>query len=237
MKRGGQPGPPRRGDCRETAPGSPAAALPPIAAGFGRVSTYDAAMAIDPTSLEIRIHPDPVLRRVADPIPAVTDEVRAVARAMVELMRSADGIGLAAPQVGIPWRLFVVDVPPSEKRSPDSDPPTATRGPVIYINPRLTVSGPTAAGEEGCLSLPDIHGDVIRPTIVEIEATDLEGQRFTQRGTGLLGVCWQHENDHLDGVLIIDKMTQLSRLKNRSALRELEREGARRAERDGKRRF
>jgi peptide deformylase len=77
--------------------------------------------------------------------------------------------------------------------------------------------------EEGCLSLPDIRGDVLRPPTVTITAYDLQGRQFTTQATGLLARCWQHEVDHLDGVLILDRMTQMSRLRNRSAIRDLER--------------
>lgn len=181
-------------------------------------------MAIDPATLRIVHYPDAILRRKASPVPEITSEVRAVAARMIELMRKAEGVGLAAPQVGLSWRLFVAEVPETENRSATADPASATNGPRVYVNPVL--SKPEGAPEpysEGCLSLPDIHGDVLRPPVIWIQATDLEGKPFTQRGGGLLARCWQHEVDHLDGVLIIDRMTQMSRLKNRSSLRELER--------------
>jgi peptide deformylase len=190
-------------------------------------------MALDPQSLRIVRYPDPILRRKAAPIEAVTDEVRAVAERMIQLMHEAEGIGLAAPQVGLPWRMFVAHVPPTEAsrnesgRALGTDPMTATAEPTVYINPVL--SKPIGAPEpftEGCLSLPDISGDVLRPPTITITATDLSGREFTQTGTGLLARCWQHEYDHLDGVLIIDRMTQLSRIKNRSAIRDLERSAA-----------
>jgi peptide deformylase len=149
-----------------------------------------------------------------------------VAEAMVRIMREAEGIGLAAPQVGLDWRMFVADVPEGEKRSASGEPPSATNGPVVYINPVLSKpTGPVEPYEEGCLSLPEIRGDVLRPPAITITALDLEGQEFTQTATGLLARCWQHEFDHLDGVLIIDKMTAPYRIKNRSAIRDLEREG------------
>lgn len=181
-------------------------------------------MPIDPAALQLQVYPAPVLRRKALPVEAVTDEVRAVAARMFEIMRSEEGIGLAAPQVGLPWRMFVAHVPPGDDRSAESAPPTAMASPRVYINPRLT--GPQGApepGEEGCLSLPDIRGDVMRPLTITITATDLDGREFTQTGAGLLARCWQHEVDHLDGVLILDRFTQLSRLKNRAAIRDLER--------------
>ncbi len=181
-------------------------------------------MTVDPASLEIRTYPDEVLRAKTRPLAAVTDEVRAVAVRMIELMFEAEGIGLAAPQVGLSWRMFVAYVPESDKRSAAAQPPDAMTAPQVYINPVL--SQPVGAPEpmsEGCLSLPEILGEVLRPPTITITATGLDGRTFTHTATGLLARCWQHETDHLDGILIIDKMTQLSRLKNRLAVRDLER--------------
>ena len=181
-------------------------------------------MSIDAPSLYIVTYPEPVLRAKAKPVEKVNDEIRRVARRMVELMRQHEGIGLAAPQVGLSWRIFIADVPPSDERSSAHDPPTATDGPQFYINPKLSKpEGAPVPYEEGCLSLPDIRGDVLRPPVITITALDLHGKPFTHTAGGLLARCWQHEMDHLDGVLIIDKMTQMSRLKNRAAIKELER--------------
>ncbi len=179
----------------------------------------------NPTSLTIVCYPARELRQKARPVGEITPQVRGVALRMIELMKQAEGVGLAAPQVGLSWRLFVADVPESDERSASATPPTATRGAVVYIDPVLSApSGPLEPYEEGCLSLPDIRGDVYRPAVITIEASDLEGRRFTQTAGGLLARCWQHEVDHLDGVLILDRMTQMSRLKNRSLVRELERD-------------
>jgi len=143
---------------------------------------------------------------------------------MIELMFEAEGVGLAAPQVGLSWRLFVAHVPIGEGRTLESDPPTATAEPVVYINPVLsTPVGEIKPYDEGCLSLPDITGEVLRPEHITISAMDLEGKKFTRTAAGLLARCWQHESDHLDGVLIIDRMSQMSRLKNRTAVKKLER--------------
>lgn len=183
-------------------------------------------MPIDPESLTVISYPAPVLRRKADPVVEISDEVRNVAERMIELMYEEEGIGLAAPQVGLSWRLFVTHVPPGDKRTLDDIPATCQPEPVVYINPVLTdPTGEVDSAEEGCLSLPDIRGMVIRPPAITISATGLDGRRFTQTAGGLLARCWQHENDHLDGVLIIDRMSQLSRLKNRTAIRDLERAG------------
>ncbi len=181
-------------------------------------------MSIDAPSLHIVLYPAAVLRAKAKTVEKVTDEVRKVARRMVELMRQAEGIGLAAPQVGLSWRMFVAHVPPGDGRSHTDDPPTATDGPQFYINPKLLVPvGAPVPYEEGCLSLPDIRGDVLRPPAITISALDLQGKPFTQTASGLLARCWQHEMDHLDGVLILDRMTQMSRLKNRAAIKDMER--------------
>jgi peptide deformylase len=187
-------------------------------------------MPIDPATLRVVSYPDPVLRLKAKPVAEVTDEVRAVATRMVELMREHDGIGLAAPQVGLSWRMFVIDIPPGGPDPEEVVPPgalTSTGGPTVYINPRLTEpAGAVEVLEEGCLSLPDIRGEVVRPPVITVSALDVQGKPFTQFAAGLLARCLQHEFDHLDGVLILDRMTQMSRMKTRSAVRDLERRAA-----------
>ncbi len=182
---------------------------------------------MDPSQLDIVVYPDAILRRKAAPIPTVNDTVRSVALQMLDVMRREEGIGLAAPQVGLSWRMFVVDVPTDPKAKPPKGDfaalPVATDGPVVYINPVLTKPcGPIEKFEEGCLSLPGIRGDVYRPPTITMEATGLDGQRFTMTATGLLARCWQHEMDHLDGVLIIDKMPEGHLAKNKRLIRELE---------------
>lgn len=180
-------------------------------------------MPVDPSALHILHYPAPALRQRACEISEVTDEIRAVARRMVEMMFEADGVGLAAPQVGLSWRLFVAHIPPDDQRRSDAHPAEATAQPTVYINPVISNPvGPLQAAEEGCLSLPEITGDVYRPAVVTVTAQDLEGRTFAQTGAGLLARCWQHEFDHLEGVLILDRMTQLSRLRARSAVRRLE---------------
>ncbi len=181
-------------------------------------------MARDDQNYNVRIYPDPVLRKVAKPVREFDERLATLIDSMIDIMYDSEGIGLAAPQIGVQLRVFVCDVPPSDDRSVDVDPPTATDGPVAYINPKITFDpGGVVPGEEGCLSLPDIRGDVVRPPVVTIRAFHPDGTEFTQRGAGLLARCWQHELDHLDGVLIIDKMTQASRLKTKAAVRNLER--------------
>jgi len=169
---------------------------------------------INPDNLRIVCYPDPVLRQRAREIPEVTDAVRAVAQRMIALMHDADGVGLAGPQVGLSWRLFVANARDDEE--PDR----------VYINPVLRdPQGAVEPHEEGCLSLPRIYGDVWRPPTITIEATDLNGERFTMTAGGMLARVWQHETDHLDGRLIIDRFGQIDKLANRKAIRELERMG------------
>jgi peptide deformylase len=185
-------------------------------------------MPIDPATLRIVHYPAPVLLKKAKPVPEINEEVAEVAERMLELMRDAEGIGLAAPQVGLPWRMFVVDIPESDERSAEASEqspyPTATDGPEVYINPVFSnAQGAIVAMEEGCLSLPEIRGEVMRQPVITITAQDLSGKTFTQTGSGLLARCWQHEMDHLDGILIISRMSQMSRIKNKQAIRELER--------------
>lgn len=179
----------------------------------------------NPDSLRIVHYPAEVLREKAAPVDEVNDTVRAVAQRMLALMAEAEGIGLAAPQIGLPWRMFVADVEadPEYGRDPDADPPTATREPKVYINPEFSdYSRDLEPFEEGCLSLPAITGNVRRPTTVTIRAQDTNGAWFEERASGLLARCWQHENDHLDGVLIIDKMDPLGKRRNKKAIRDLE---------------
>ncbi len=180
-------------------------------------------MSIDPTHLGIVHYPAKVLRTRAEEITTVNDEVQQVARRMIELMHAEQGIGLAAPQVGLSWRMFIACVPAGEGRSDDDELPSSCTAPMVCINPVISdPEGPLEPYDEGCLSLPDITGEVRRPRMVTLSALDIEGQPFSIQGTGLLARCWQHELDHLDGILILDRMSQLSRLKNRAAIRDLE---------------
>ncbi len=181
-------------------------------------------MTLDPSQLQIVEFPDPVLRVRAEPVAEITAEVRAVAQRMIELMDQAQGIGLAAPQVGLSWRMFVTRVPEADDLDDDTPLDRSAIRPMVYINPALSApQGPIEPFSEGCLSIPGIRGDVLRPHSITIEAQDVEGETSTQTASGLPARCWQHEFDHLEGVLILDRFTQMSRLRNRAAIRSLER--------------
>lgn len=159
--------------------------------------------------LEIRVLGDPVLRQETNPVAEVTDHVRRLIDDLFETMRAAKGIGLAAPQVGRLERVAVVDV------GGDGSDGTAGSGPLVLVNPEIVSGQGTVKGEEGCLSIPDIFGDVERAAEVVVRALDHTGAPITIQGTALLARCLQHEIDHLHGKLFID---YLSVLKRRAAL-------------------
>lgn len=146
----------------------------------------------------------PVLRWKAKPIQSINNELRSVVSEMFELMYAAKGIGLAANQVGLPLRFFIVNVTadPAEK---DEE--------IVFLNPRIRRRKGTTTGEEGCLSLPGLYANVDRAEEVVIEAYDLEGECFEMDLDDLPARVVQHETDHLDGVLFVDRLTQDDRLK------------------------
>lgn len=158
--------------------------------------------------LDIRVLGDPILREETTPVETVTDQLRTLAKAMFETMYLAKGIGLAAPQVGRSERLAVVDVDDN---------------PLVIINPEIIQSAGAEKGEEGCLSIPDVYGDVERAAGVRVRAMNLEGAIIEVDAEGLFARCLQHEIDHLHGKLFLD---YLSVLKRRSALAKWAREKA-----------
>ncbi|MGH7655036.1 MAG: peptide deformylase [Gemmatimonadaceae bacterium] len=148
--------------------------------------------------LPIRVLGDPVLREDTRPVETFTPELQRLIDDMFETMHAAKGVGLAAPQVGRLERLTVIDV----------------RGaPYVLVNPEIVEREGTIKWEEGCLSIPDLYGDVNRAARVVVEALDRDGKPFTVEGTELLGVCLQHEIDHLHGKLFIDHLSLLKRKK------------------------
>ena len=148
--------------------------------------------------LKVLRYGDPALRRRAAPVGEVTPEVRATIADMTETMYDEVGIGLAAPQVGIALRLIVVA---------DED----GRGVQALLNPAIVDRGGEATGEEGCLSIPGVFAPVTRSAWVKIEAQDVNGGPLAIRATGLRARVLQHEIDHLDGVLFIDRVDPVTR--------------------------
>lgn len=154
--------------------------------------------------------PDPRLKAVSAPVEKVDAELRRLVDDMIETMYDADGIGLAAIQIGAPKRIIVMDL----------DQKDGKKNPLVYINPKiLWASDERATFEEGCLSVPDIWEEVERPAKIKAEHLDRDGKRVELDAEGLFATCLQHEMDHLEGVLFID---HLSRLKRSMALRKLQ---------------
>jgi len=143
--------------------------------------------------LEIVLYGDPVLRRKAKPIKQVTPGLRALAEQMLETMKAHDGIGLAAPQVGISQRLLVV-------HGEEED--------LVLINPRIVDRSGRATDTEGCLSFPGLQGKVTRPARITVQALNRLGREIRREADGLLARVIQHEMDHLDGVVFIDKVQE-----------------------------
>ena len=164
---------------------------------------------------EIRLWPDPVLRRRALPVEAVDASVRALVNDMFETMYAAPGVGLAAPQIGVLQRVLVLDTRP---RQPEVLP-------VAMINPRiLSTEGGPSIYREGCLSIPGEAEDVERPAVVTVEFLDVDGEVRRLRCEGLLATAAQHEMDHLDGRLYVDYLPMLQRLSMRRRAKRQKRE-------------
>lgn len=147
--------------------------------------------------------PDPQLKRTSAPVGAITDEIRALAQDMIEVMYDEPGIGLAAPQVGEAVRLVVMDTGWTEEG--------AEKNPLVLVNPEIVEREGTLSWSEGCLSVPDYTADVERAARVRVRYQDLDGNPHEEEAFELRAVCIQHELDHLDGVLFIDRISRLKR--------------------------
>lgn len=163
------------------------------------------------TTLTILHYPDPCLRQKAEPLPEVTPAIRTLADDMAETMYVARGVGLAAPQVGVLVRMFVVDVNPSNGPS------------ALYtcINPKIVArEGFARLDGEGCLSLPGLREGIDRAARVVLRAQGLDGKPFELKAEGLLAIALQHEYEHLDGITILDKVSPIKRLRMEHQLRQ-----------------
>jgi len=164
--------------------------------------------------LPIRLYPDEVLRRECRPVEAFDAELETLARDMVETMRAAPGVGLAAPQVGVDLRLAVVDVTVGEEED----------ALVVLVNPEIVEAEGEETDVEGCLSIPDFTDKVRRPSWIRLHADDLEGNAVELEAEGFMARAICHEVDHLDGILFVDRLKGLRRDRARRYLRRLERE-------------
>jgi peptide deformylase len=169
-------------------------------------------MLIDQLPTDIVRYPDPCLRRKSVPIETFDESLGALAQRMFELMQDNRGVGLAAPQVGINLRMFVCN-------------PTGEPGDnVVFVNPELSDLSGVLVGEEGCLSLPDVRVLIRRARQCDVTAQDVTGQPIRGVYEDLMARIIQHENDHLEGQLIVDRMDGSDRIANRKAITQLEKE-------------
>lgn len=141
----------------------------------------------------IRLDGDPILRKKSREVGKINERIKELAKDMLETMYDADGVGLAAPQVGVLRRVVVIDI---------------GEGPITLIDPVITKADGSQIGIEGCLSVPGVNNEVDRPSLVQVRYTDLEGKKQVLEGTGYLAKAICHEIDHLEGILFTDKVYQ-----------------------------
>ncbi|OXU14174.1 Peptide deformylase [Sedimentisphaera salicampi] len=173
-----------------------------------KLKIFDKIM-IDLDKCRLTFWPEPVLLEKAKEVEKIDDNIRAFVDKMLDIMVESNGIGLAAPQANAGIRIFVVSL--------KADRENAT----VFINPELKLSGEVTGMEEGCLSVPGINPKIERPSKASVTALNLDGERFTLQAEGLLAKCVQHENDHLNGKTIIERMSRISKLRFRTQIEQL----------------
>jgi len=163
-----------------------------------------------PPEFVVTLYPDPLLRKPADPVERFDEELAAIVEGMFRRMRESEGVGLAAPQVGLRKRLAVIC--PTGEEADD----------LALVNPTIvSTGGPKVVGDEGCLSFPGIYGEVRRSDRVRVRYQDLAGETLEADFEGFPARVIQHELDHLEGVLLVDRMSPADKLRNKAALEEL----------------
>jgi len=172
---------------------------------------------------------DPILRTKGKPIDKIDPRIRELAQNMVETMHAANGVGLAAQQIGEALQLTVLDVsevedrPSTMKLNGESiDPKIAM--PLVLINPQIDLGAETEKGTEGCLSFPEITGEIVRAKLITVRAQNLDGEPIEIETTGFLARAVQHEVDHLNGILFIDRMSTAAKISLSSKLKRLQKE-------------
>lgn len=168
----------------------------------------------EPRSFDVVLYPDPVLRKETEDVETFDDGLRAIVDGMLERMFESRGVGLAAPQVGLSMRLFVLN-DEGDREKPERN--------MALVNPTIkSLDGKKVRLEEGCLSLPGVHADITRPERCTVHAFDAEGNEFEREFDGFVARIIQHEYDHLQGVLLTDRMTPSDKMRNRAAVEELQ---------------
>jgi len=179
--------------------------------------------------LPIRKYGDPVLRAKGKRIEKIDERVRTLAESMLETMNAANGVGLAAQQVGQALQLTVIDVSqvedrPSTMKLNGAPADLETSMPLVLLNPKLRLGEEKDSGSEGCLSFPDITAEIDRATSVDLEAETLDGEKIRIEASGLLARALQHEVDHLNGILFVDRMSSAAKASVASKLKRLQKE-------------
>ncbi len=169
--------------------------------------------------LPLAYYGDPILRQKCKPINEITPEIRQLVDDMIDTLEAQKGVGLAAPQINQPIALFITQAPSKDPNNPDKWIPGEL---IIFINPKIiSYSDDTSTYGQGCLSIPKVYGDVTRPFKIVVTASDLEGKEFTKEFTDFEAQAVMHENDHINGVLFIDRLDLKERKKLEPQLREL----------------
>ena len=165
---------------------------------------------IDIEKCKITHYPAEVLKTKALPITDINDNIRKLVEKMTDIMIEEKGVGLAGPQAGVALQIFIISL-------------DTTRESVrVYINPTVTASGPTESIEEGCLSIPGVHTNIIRYKNCSVTATDLEGNTFSEDAEGLYARALQHEYDHICGTTIAERMSSVGKIAHRRQLKKLQ---------------
>ena len=164
---------------------------------------------IDIEKCRITHYPSEVLAGKAQPVERIDDDIRQLVDKMFDIMLQNKGVGLAAPQAGLPLRLFIISLDGSRENLR------------VYINPTVTAAGDLATTEEGCLSVPGIYTKIRRYKEAEVTAIDLDGNEFTEQAEGLHARALQHEYDHIEGMTIVNRMGQTARIAHRRQLKRL----------------
>jgi peptide deformylase len=167
-------------------------------------------MTIDVEKCHITHYPAQVLGEPSQAVDKIDDTIRRLVDKMTDMMVELKGVGFAAPQGGVPLRLFIISLDGSRNNVR------------VYVNPTVKGEGPIVENEEGCLSVPGIYAKIKRYSIATVTATDLDGKTFTEQGDGLYARALQHEFDHIEGVTIVNRMPTIARITYRKLLKKLE---------------
>ena len=167
-------------------------------------------MTIDVEKCHITHYPASVLGAPSQPVEKIDDNIRRLVDKMTDLMIELKGVGFAAPQAGVPLRLFIISLDGSRNNVR------------VYVNPTVKGQGPIVENEEGCLSVPGVYTKIKRYSQASVTAADLDGKTFTEQGDGLYARALQHEFDHIEGVTIVNRMPTIARIAHRKQLKKLE---------------